>query len=120
HPRPASRAAPRNRPARRDDSLTHRRNSRSPGPAPPRREPRGTRGGGYGVGSQHGQESLMVRLDHLVNVLGGYGVRLRSCPVSRATMIRSVAVHDATGSEAAPGDIFLAVGAGSVSEAVHG
>ncbi|WP_204250953.1 hypothetical protein, partial [Saezia sanguinis] len=37
-----------------------------------------------------------------------------------ATMIRSVAVHDATGSEAAPGDIFLAVGAGSVSEAVHG
>ncbi|WP_280458362.1 PucR family transcriptional regulator [Nocardia carnea] len=62
----------------------------------------------------------MVRLDHLVNVLGGYGVRLRSCPVSRATMIRSVAVHDATGSEAAPGDIFLAVGAGSVSEAVHG
>lgn len=62
----------------------------------------------------------MVRLDHLVNVLGGYGVRLRCCPVSRSTMIRSVAVHDATGSQAAPGDIFLAVGARSVSTAVTG
>lgn len=62
----------------------------------------------------------MVRLDHLVNVLGGYGVRLRCCPVSRATMIRSVAVHDATGADPAPGDIFLAVGAGSVSAAVLG
>lgn len=62
----------------------------------------------------------MVRLDHLVNVLGGYGVRLRCCPVSRATMIRSVAVFDATGSEEATGDIFLAVGAGSAREAVAG
>lgn len=62
----------------------------------------------------------MVRLDHLVNVLGGYGVRLRCCPVSRATMIRSVAVHDATGADPAPGDIFLAVGADSVSAAVLG
>ncbi|WP_327151807.1 PucR family transcriptional regulator [Nocardia sp. NBC_01329] len=62
----------------------------------------------------------MVRLDHLVNVLGGYGVRLRCCPVSRATVIRSVAMFDATGSEEATGDIFLAVGAGSVDEAVAG
>ncbi|GGL40731.1 PucR family transcriptional regulator [Nocardia jinanensis] len=62
----------------------------------------------------------MVRLDHLVNVLGGYGVRLRYCPVSRATVIRSVAMYDATGSEDATGDIFLAVGAGSVREAVAG
>ncbi|MFI5718634.1 PucR family transcriptional regulator [Nocardia sp. NPDC051750] len=62
----------------------------------------------------------MVRLDHLVNVLGGYGVRLRCCPVSRATMIRSVAMHDVTGAEEATGDIFLAVGAGSASEAVTG
>lgn len=62
----------------------------------------------------------MVRLDHLVNVLGGYGVRLRHCPVSRSTLIRSVAMHDATGSEAGSGDIFLAVGADSVSAAVLG
>ncbi|MGW5382265.1 PucR family transcriptional regulator [Nocardia sp. NPDC003963] len=60
----------------------------------------------------------MVRLDHLVNVLGGYGVRLHSNPVSRATVIRSVAMFDATGAEEATGDIFLAVGAGSVPEAV--
>ncbi|WP_063057679.1 PucR family transcriptional regulator [Nocardia sienata] len=62
----------------------------------------------------------MVRLDHLVNVLGGYGVRLRCCPVSRATVIRSVAMFDATGAEEATGDILLAVGAGSVEEAVAG
>ncbi|NUP27852.1 MAG: helix-turn-helix domain-containing protein [Nocardia sp.] len=62
----------------------------------------------------------MVRLDHLVNVLGGYGVRLRHCPVPRATMIGSVAIFDATGSEETTGDIFLAVGAGSVREAVAG
>ncbi|MCX0273389.1 helix-turn-helix domain-containing protein [Nocardia zapadnayensis] len=62
----------------------------------------------------------MVRLDHLVNVLGGYGVRLRCCPVSRATLIRSVAMFDATGAEEATGDILLAVGAGSVRAAVAG
>ncbi|WP_063034678.1 PucR family transcriptional regulator [Nocardia grenadensis] len=62
----------------------------------------------------------MVRLDHLVNVLGGYGVRLRCCPVSRATVIRSVAMFDATGAEEATGDILLAVGAGSVRTAVAG
>lgn len=62
----------------------------------------------------------MVRLDHLVNVLGGYGVRLRCCPVSRATVIRSVAMFDATGAEEAIGDILLAVGAASVEEAVAG
>ncbi|NUS93134.1 MAG: PucR family transcriptional regulator, partial [Nocardia sp.] len=61
-----------------------------------------------------------MRLDHLVNVLGGYGVRLRHCPVPRATMIGSVAIFDATGSEETTGDIFLAVGAGSVREAVAG
>ncbi|WP_040790564.1 PucR family transcriptional regulator [Nocardia paucivorans] len=60
----------------------------------------------------------MVRLDHLVNVLGGYGVRLRYCPVPRTTTIRSVAMFDATSSESATGDIFLAVGARSVREAV--
>ncbi|MET8796977.1 helix-turn-helix domain-containing protein [Nocardia sp. NPDC004568] len=62
----------------------------------------------------------MVRLDQLVNVLGGYGVRLRCCPVSRATVIRSVAMFDATGAEEATGDILLAVGAGSVRAAVAG
>ncbi|MGW0180550.1 PucR family transcriptional regulator [Nocardia sp. NPDC003345] len=60
----------------------------------------------------------MVRLDHLVNVLGGYGVRLRCCPVSRASVIRSVAMFDAAGGQDATGDVFLAVGATSVRAAV--
>lgn len=62
----------------------------------------------------------MVRLDHLVNVLGGYGVRLRCCPVSRTTTIRSVAMFDVTAPKSTTGDIFLAVGARSVGEAVTG
>lgn len=61
----------------------------------------------------------MVRLDRLVNVLGGYGVRLCSSPVSRLAEVRSVALRDATDPEAASGDLLLAVGAGSVAEAVE-
>ncbi len=61
----------------------------------------------------------MVRLDRLVNVLGGYGVQLCCCPVPRSAEVRSVALHDATDPQAAPGDVLLAVGAGSVSEAVE-
>lgn len=60
----------------------------------------------------------MVRLDHLVNVLGGYGVRVSSCPVPPSTVIRGVAIHDPTGPEGTAGDVFLAVGARSLSEAV--
>lgn len=61
----------------------------------------------------------MVRLDRLVNVLGGYGVRLCCCPVPRSAEVRSVVLHDATDSQAVQGDVFLAVGAGSVAEAVE-
>lgn len=60
----------------------------------------------------------MVRLDRLVNVLGGYGVRLCCCPVPRSAEVRGVVLRDATDSERASGDVFLAVGAGSVAEAV--
>lgn len=60
----------------------------------------------------------MVRLDRLVNVLGGYGVRLCCCPVTRSAGLRSVVLHDATDPQAVQGDVVLAVGAGSVAEAV--
>jgi hypothetical protein len=61
----------------------------------------------------------MVRLDRLVNVLGGYGVRLCCCPVPRSAEVRGVVLRDATDPERASGDLFLAVGAGSVAEAVE-
>lgn len=63
----------------------------------------------------------MVTLDRLINVLGGYGVRLRapthgSSPAPRSTELRSVVMH-----EPGPviGDVLLAVGASSVTEAVQ-
>ena len=36
----------------------------------------------------------MVTLDRLVNVLGSYGVRLRSCPIPRSTELRSVVMPE--------------------------
>ncbi len=61
----------------------------------------------------------MVTLDRLINVLGGYGVRLRapahgSAP--RTTELRSVVMHEPG---QVIGDVLLAVGATSVAEAVR-
>lgn len=61
----------------------------------------------------------MIRLDRLVNVLGGYGVRLACCPVPRSTELRSVVMRESTDARAVDGDVFLAVGAGSVPRAVE-
>ncbi|MCG8922970.1 CdaR family transcriptional regulator [Lentzea sp. CC55] len=61
----------------------------------------------------------MVRLDRLVNVLGGYGVRLCCCPVPRSAELRGVVLRDATDGRPEVGDVYLAVGAESVAEAVH-
>ncbi|WP_434444807.1 PucR family transcriptional regulator [Lentzea sp. E54] len=60
----------------------------------------------------------MVRLDRLVNVLGGYGVRLCCCPVPRSAELRGVVLRDASDDRAQIGDVFLAVGAESVKDAV--
>ncbi|MFC5057549.1 PucR family transcriptional regulator [Saccharothrix xinjiangensis] len=60
----------------------------------------------------------MIVLDRLVNVLGGYGVRLACCPAPRSTELRSVVMHESSDARAVDGDVFLAVGAGSVPEAV--
>ncbi|KJK48929.1 PucR family transcriptional regulator [Lentzea aerocolonigenes] len=61
----------------------------------------------------------MVRLDRLVNVLGGYGVRLCCCPVPRSAELRGVVLRDVTDDRAEVGDVFLAVGAESVADAVR-
>ncbi|HEY8371293.1 MAG TPA: helix-turn-helix domain-containing protein [Pseudonocardiaceae bacterium] len=61
----------------------------------------------------------MVRLDRLVNVLGGYGVRLCCCPVPRSTELRGVVMHDVVDDRPMVGDVFLAVGTNSVTEAVR-
>ncbi|MBJ7337251.1 PucR family transcriptional regulator [Mycolicibacterium sp.] len=62
----------------------------------------------------------MVTLDRLVNVLGGFGVRLRFCSISRTTEVSSVVLHEATEHRTAvTGDVLLAMDAGSIDEAVQ-
>ncbi|MCF6389009.1 helix-turn-helix domain-containing protein [Mycobacterium sp. MBM] len=62
----------------------------------------------------------MVTLDRLVNVLGSYGVRMSGSAATRATVLRSVVLPEATEhSGTAIGDVLLAVGAGSVPEALR-
>ncbi|TDQ00435.1 PucR family transcriptional regulator [Labedaea rhizosphaerae] len=61
----------------------------------------------------------MVRLDRLVNVLGGYGLRLVRCPVPRSTELGSVVLHEQTAGRTVVGDVLLAIGARSVAEAVR-
>ncbi|OBA81268.1 PucR family transcriptional regulator [Mycobacterium sp. 1164966.3] len=57
----------------------------------------------------------MITFDRLINVLGGYGVRLLWSAVPRSTELRSVVIHEPG---APTGDVLLAVGAGSVQEAL--
>ncbi|GHH63343.1 DNA-binding protein [Streptosporangium violaceochromogenes] len=61
----------------------------------------------------------MLRLDRLVNVLGGYGARLCCAPASREVELRSVAVHDPADPRPATGDVFLAVGVDTAADAVR-
>lgn len=61
----------------------------------------------------------MITLDRMVNVLGSYGVRLRWSSVPRSTELRSVAIHEAAGRRPVVGDVLLAIGAGSLREAVQ-
>jgi hypothetical protein len=58
----------------------------------------------------------VITLNRLVNVLGGYGVRLRWSSVPRSTELRSVVIHE---DRPAMGDVLLAIGAGSLREAVR-
>lgn len=61
----------------------------------------------------------MVKLDRLLNVLGGYGVRLYGHSVPRSTELRRVVVHDETEQRPATGEVLLAVGARSVTDALR-
>lgn len=61
----------------------------------------------------------MITLDRLVNVLGGYGVRLRWSSVPRSTELRSVVIHETGVDRPVLGDVLLAIGAGSLKEAVR-
>ncbi|MEV4115696.1 helix-turn-helix domain-containing protein [Nonomuraea sp. NPDC049695] len=60
----------------------------------------------------------MITLDRLVNVLGGYGVRLCGHPEARSAWLRSVAMPE-TADRHVTGDVLLAIGASSVAEAVR-
>ncbi|TXI42174.1 MAG: PucR family transcriptional regulator [Mycobacterium sp.] len=60
----------------------------------------------------------MITLDRLVNVLGGYGVRLTHCPVPRSAELRSVALPETVGGRVVRGDVLLAVGAAGPDEAL--
>ncbi|WP_299557548.1 helix-turn-helix domain-containing protein [uncultured Mycolicibacterium sp.] len=60
----------------------------------------------------------MVTLDRLVNVLGSYGVRLRSCPVPRSTPLRGVVIPETARGRVVTGDVLLAIGAQSLPEAL--
>lgn len=61
----------------------------------------------------------MVRLDRLVNVLGGYGTRFYPSSSARDSELRSVVLHDVTDSRVLAGDVFVAVGVESVSRAME-
>lgn len=61
----------------------------------------------------------MVTLDRLVNVLGGYGVRLCGSRVPRSTELRGVVVHDAADDREVSGEVYLAVGAATAADAVR-
>ncbi len=59
-----------------------------------------------------------MKLDRLVNVLGGYGARLECCPGSREVELHSVAMHDPADPRVVLGDVFLGVGVAPTVEAV--
>lgn len=62
----------------------------------------------------------MITLDRLINVLGGFGVRLQQpCRVARSTPLRSVVLPESVdGRGVVTGDVLLAVNAQSVDEAL--
>ncbi|MGJ7908055.1 PucR family transcriptional regulator [Actinopolyspora sp. H202] len=61
----------------------------------------------------------MVKLDRLITVLGGYGVRLVGPRAAREVELRSIVMHDPTETSPAFGDVFLAVGVESSRRAVE-
>lgn len=60
----------------------------------------------------------MITLDRLINVLGGYGARLRVTSVVRSTELRSVVLPEVVDGRTVSGDVLLAVGASCAEEAL--
>ncbi|UXA17127.1 CdaR family transcriptional regulator [Mycobacterium sp. SMC-4] len=61
----------------------------------------------------------MITLDRLINVLGGYGARLRVTSVVRSTELRSVVLPEVVDGRTVSGDVLLAVGASTAEEALQ-
>ena len=61
----------------------------------------------------------MITLDRLINVLGGYGARWHGGPADRRRELRSVVLPEVVDGRTVSGDVLLAVGAGSLSEAMQ-
>jgi PucR C-terminal helix-turn-helix domain len=61
----------------------------------------------------------VITLDRLANVLGDYGVSLHRSSVPRSTELRSVVIHETTGTRAVVGDVLLAIGADAPTRAVQ-
>lgn len=61
----------------------------------------------------------MITLDRLVNVLGGYGARLQCTSIARSTELHSVVLPETVDGRTVTGDVLLAVGAESTTEALR-
>ncbi|MGV0793572.1 PucR family transcriptional regulator [Mycolicibacterium sp. XJ1819] len=61
----------------------------------------------------------MITLDRLVNVLGGFGARLQSTSITRATELHSVVLPETADGRTVTGDVLLAVGADSTKQALR-
>lgn len=61
----------------------------------------------------------MVRLDRLINVLGGYGVRIAGHHEGRDAQLHSVAMHDPAGDDPVLGDALLAIGIPDAARALE-
>jgi hypothetical protein len=61
----------------------------------------------------------VITLDRLINVLGGYGARLHGGSADRSTELRSVVLPEVVDGRTVSGDVLLAVGAASSTEALR-
>ncbi|ANI41683.1 PucR family transcriptional regulator [Mycolicibacterium vaccae] len=61
----------------------------------------------------------MITLDRLINVLGGYGARWHGGSADRQTELRSVVLPEEVDGRTVSGDVLLAVGAASQTQAMQ-
>lgn len=61
----------------------------------------------------------MITLDRLINVLGGYGARWHGGSADRQTELRSVVLPEEVDGRTVSGDVLLAVGAASQTQALQ-